>query len=54
MNCKAEKVEISKTLERIIHKRLKEDSATPWDRIVSEVAAENCKKRATRPNGQAR
>ena len=49
----AEKVEIPKTLERIIRKRLKDDSATPWDRIVSEIAAKNCKKRASRRNGQA-
>ena len=33
--------------------RLKDDPSLPWDKIVAEVAARNCKKRADGRNGRA-
>jgi hypothetical protein len=34
-----------KTLKSMVRKRLEADPELPWDQVVAEVAARNCKKR---------
>lgn len=49
----ASKITVPKTLIRTVRKRLAEDRALPWDKVVAEIAAANCKKRARRRTGRA-
>ncbi len=46
----ASQISVPKTLLRKVRKRLAEDPALPWDKVVTEVAAANCKKRAGQRN----
>ena len=39
----AEKHTMPKTLDRMIRRRLKDNPELPWDKVVAEVAAKNCK-----------
>ncbi|MFH1922444.1 MAG: hypothetical protein ABIP48_21495 [Planctomycetota bacterium] len=48
-----ENIKIPKTLGRMVRKGLEDDPKLPWDRVIFDLAATNCKERAKRRGKEA-